>query len=231
MIKKTAKRLIKASVFIIVILLIVGGMGLFVNKVKTQNTSQNETIQEPTTYEEPSKISWRGAILLILVFIIIIWILRYVIKKSPDFYKLLNDGEVIEESRRILSEIYNFNFENKKGSAIYYFSYYNGGDKRYPRALVGWNLKQRQDSEGSLDPINAHIVSIDVSRRNTKYDHQFIGSLTKDEALKYLHDVQFGRIGQSVDPVKQQKIILSEAEQEAIEEVKKEKIKEEIKKK
>jgi hypothetical protein len=54
--------------------------------------------------------------------------------------------------------------------------------------------------------------------------------LTKDEALKYLHDLYFGRIGQSSDPIKQEKIILSEAEQEAIEELKKEKLKEEVKK-
>lgn len=231
MVKKSVKTLIKASVFIIVILLIVGAMALIVKNVKTSKIDQNNTIQEPPTYKEQSKITWEGAILIFLIFIIVIGILRYVIKKSPDFYKLLKDEEVIEESRRILSEIYNFGFENKKGSVIYYLSYYNGGDKRYPRATIGWNLKQRHDSEGSIEPINAHIVSIDISRRNTKYDHQFLGSLTKDEALKYLHDIQFGKIGQSVDPIKQQKIILSEAEQEAIEEVKKEKIKEEIKKK
>lgn len=230
MVKKSTKTIIKVSIFIIFILFIIGLIGLAVrnNSVPANN---NETIQESQTYNENEGISGSGALLLIFIFIIVIGILTYAVKKSPDFYKILSDKKVIEESKRMLSELYNFGFENKTGSVVYYLSYYNAGDKRFPRALVGWNLKQRNDSEGSIEPIKEHIVSIDLSRKNPKRDHQFLSSLTKDEALKYLHDIQFGRIGQSVDPIKQEKIIISQAEQEAIEEVKKEKIKGELKKK
>jgi len=233
MVKKSTKRLIKISFVIFILLLIIGFIALVVKTSKpTVSYDGNETIiQKPEeTVKEPMKISPKGAFLLIALFSIVIIILMFVVKRSPDFYKILNDEKTIAESRRILSEVYNFNFENEQGSVVYYLSYYNGGDKRYPRALIGWNLKQRNDSEGSIEPLTAHLVSIDISRRSPSYDHQFLGSLTKDDALKYMHDIQFGKIGQSIDPIKQEKIILSEAEQEAIEEVKKEKIKGELKK-
>lgn len=224
MVNKTTKRTIKVSLLIIAILLVIGIIGFSITSKQSDVGYEDENSQEPST------ISGRGVFLLGIIFIIIILILFYVIRKSPDFYKVLTDEETIEASRDILLNLYNFDFENKKGSVAYYLSYYNGGDKRYPRAIIGWSLKQRNESEGSIEPLHAHIVTIDISRKNPNRDHQFLSSLTKDEALKYLHDLYFGRIGQSSDPIKQEKIILSEAEQEAIEELKKEKLKEEVKK-
>jgi len=230
MVSKTTKTVIKITLLIIVILLIVGIIGFSIKykepKIDTNSTTNSTSI----SYEDKTNISGRGVFLLGVIFVIVLFILFYIIRKSPDFYRVLTDEETIEVSKDMLVNLYNFSFENKQGSVTYYLSYYNGGDKRYPRAIVGWNLKQRNDAEGSIEPLHAHIVAIDLSRKNPDRDHQFLGSLTKEEALKYLHDLYFGRIGQSVDPIKQERIILSEAEQEAIEELKKEKLKEEVKK-
>jgi hypothetical protein len=224
MVNKTTKKIIKVSLLIIAILLVIGIIGFSIT------SNQSDVEYEDKSSDDTTTISGKGVFLLGIIFITILIILFYIIRKSPDFYKVLTDEETIEASREILLNLYNFNFENKKGSVAYYISYYNGGDKRYPRAIIGWNLKQRSEAEGSIEPLQAHMVTIDISRKNPDRDHQFLSSLTKDEALKYLHDLYFGRIGQSSDPIKQEKIILSEAEQEAIEELKKEKLKEEVKK-
>ena len=230
MVSNTTKKIIKVSLLIFVILLVVGIIGFTITS-KQPKIEQNQTTNSTSiSYEDKTTVSGRGALLLGVIFVTVLIILFYIIRRSPDFYKLLTDEETIKVSREILLNLYNFNFENKQGSVAYYFSYYNGGDKRYPRAIIGWNLKQRGDAEGSIEPLHAHILTIDLSRKNPDRDHQFLGALTKEEALKYLHDLYFGRIGQSVDPIKQERIILSEAEQEAIEELKKEKLKEEVKK-
>jgi len=230
MVSKTTKTIIKVSLLIFVILLVVGIIGFSIKykqpKIDTNSTTNSTAI----SYEDKTTISGRGVLLLGVIFITVLIILFYIIRKSPDFYRVLTDEETIAVSKEMLVNLYNFSFENKQGSITYYLSYYNGGDKRYPRAIIGWNLKQRSDAEGSIEPLHAHILTIDLSRKNPDRDHQFLGSLTKDEALKYLHDLYFGRLGQSVDPIKQERIILSKAEQEAIEELKKEKLKEEVKK-
>jgi hypothetical protein len=230
MVSNTTKKIIKVSLVIIVILLVIGIIGFTITS-KQPKIEHNETTNSTSiNYEEKTTVSGRGALLLGVIFITVLIILFYIIRRSPDFYRVLTDEETIAVSKEMIVNLYNFNFENKQGSVTYYLSYYNGGDKRYPRAIVGWNLKQRSDAEGSIEPLHAHIVAIDLSRKNPERDHQFLGSLTKDEALKYMHDLYFGRLGQSVDPIKQERIILSEAEQEAIEELKKEKLKEEVKK-
>ncbi len=230
MVSKTTKTIIKVTLLIFVILLVVGIVGFSIKSKQPKIDTNSTTNSTSISYEDKTSISGRGVLLLGVIFVIVLFILFYVIRKSPDFYRVLTDEETIEVSKEMLVNLYNFSFENKQGSVTYYLSYYNGGDKRYPRAIVGWNLKQRNDAEGSIEPLHAHIVAIDLSRKNPDRDHQFLGSLTKEEALKYLHDLYFGRIGQSVDPIKQERIILSEAEQEAIEELKKEKLKEEVKK-
>jgi len=230
MVSNTTKKIIKVSLFIFVILLVIGIIGFTITSKQPQIEHNETTNSTSIDYEDKTTISGRGVLLLGVIFITVLIILFYIIRKSPDFYRVLTDEETIEVSREMLISLYNFNFESKQGSVAYYLSYYNGGDKRYPRAIIGWNLKQRSDAEGSIEPLHAHLVTIDISRKNPNRDHQFLSSLTKEEALKYLHDLYFGKIGQSVDPIKQERIILSEAEQEAIEELKKEKLKEEVKK-
>jgi len=93
----------------------------------------------------------------------------------------------------------------------------------YPKELA------KKDVYGYKNEYGSTIVSISESFRKK---HEPFAAPIKEriKALKYLHDLYFGRLGQSVDPIKQERIILSEAEQEAIEELKKEKLKEEVKK-
>ena len=218
------------SVLFVFVILIVGVVFLISKNIKEKSNelppgNETESVQEGVDEEESGK----GFFLIALIFLIVIGAIAYVVKKSEGFQKILTDEEAIEESRKILREKYRFSFQNKEGSVVFYFSYYNAGDKRFPRAIVGWDLESRNDSAGSVEPIDYHLTTIDISRKNPKYDHQFLGSLTKKEALNYLHDIQFGRTGQSVDPIKQEKLVLSAAEEAAIDELKKERAKKLIK--
>jgi hypothetical protein len=64
--------------------------------------------------------------------------------------------------------------EKGQGSCVFYHSYYEAGDNRFPRAVIGWSLKQRT-IDGNIDPIETDMLVIDISRKKAEYIFSFLG--------------------------------------------------------
>ena len=85
MVSNTTKKIIKVSLLIFVILLVIGIIGFTITskqpKIEHNETTNNTTID----YQDKTTISGRGALLLGVIFITVLIILFYIIRRSPDF--------------------------------------------------------------------------------------------------------------------------------------------------
>lgn len=221
--------LILGIIFIFGLIFTEAGKDKGYDVVEEEKNTTQEGNQTDDGTKENEKISGGEIFFLLLLFAGIIFALIIVQKNSPGAWKLLKDKEVREKAKKILEDEYDFMFEKNQGSVVFYIPYYVSGDKRFPRAVVGFSLRQRTN-DGNIDPVKTDMIIIDVSRKDLAYDSELIGSMTWKEAVDYIYNRGFGKTGQSPAPVKQEKIIVSEAEQELIDEIKKDEIKEKFKK-
>jgi len=235
MTKNSTRNIIKIIVAIFIILIIIGGIAVVMKtnndgeKDNEEDNVENSTTQKTEEKKEESA-SKSGIFLSFLIVIVMIIVIFFVMKKSPQFYKLMSDEETRDLAKNILLKQYGFNLENDLGSTVYFIPYYSNGDKRWPRAIVGWNIKQRMNFEQNVDPIKESIIAIDINRRDPKTDHRLLGSMTREDAETYIHNVLSGKTSQSPAPHKQEKTVISEAQQEAIKEFEKDELKGRLKK-
>jgi hypothetical protein len=232
--EKKSNKLLKVIVILGLILAVILVFGLIFSEaskdkgydvVEEENNKTQEGNQTDDGTQQKENISGGEVIFLFIIFAGIIFALIIVQKNSPGAWKLLKDKEVREKAKKILEDEYDFMFDKNQGSVVFYISYYIGGDKRFPRAVVGFSLKQRTN-DGNIEPVKTDIIAIDVSRKDLAYDSELLGSMTQKEVIDYIYNRGFGKTGQSPAPMKQEKIIVTEAEQELIDEIKKDKIKE-----
>ncbi|MCH7851108.1 MAG: hypothetical protein IH845_05690 [Nanoarchaeota archaeon] len=227
---KSNKTLIKVSVILVIILLVFGGLVFFI-KAKNPEPENDETSLEEENEDpgEDNKPTGSAIFLVAIIFAMIIGFLVMAIKKTPQFYSLLEDSKVIEEVRRIIVEDHNFRLENKKGALHYYLPYYFQGNRNFPRAIVGFDMKSSRDDNYNISPIKYNIVTLDINRKNPNFDTQLLPAMDFEEANKYLKDVRTGKISQSPSPSKQDQIVISQAQSKAIEEAEIDKLKEALK--
>jgi hypothetical protein len=236
--EKKSNKLLKTILIIGLILGIIFIFGLIFTEagkdkgydvVEEENNTTQEGNQTDDGTKQQENISGGEVVFLLILFAGIIVALLIVQKNSPGAWKLLKDKEVREKAKKILEDEYDFMFDKNQGSVVFYNSYYVGGDKRFPRAVIGFSLRQRTN-DGNIEPVITDIVVIDVSRKDLAYDSELLGSMTQREVIDYIYDRGFGKTGQSPAPIKQEKIIMTEAEIELADEIKKEGIKEKLKK-
>lgn len=222
---KLPKTLIKVFVLVIILLAIlviaIWALAPNIDSEIPQNTTDQNSSTNP---QEQKSVPW--ALFGIIGAVVgAVFIAIFFIRKSGSGYSVLSDQGVKDYVRDYLLQ-HNFKLENKQGALYYYIPYFFAGDKRYPRALIGWNIFS--DRSGIV-PMKAHIVTLDINRRSPNYDTRLLSSMTYEEAETYVHKVQIGRTSSSPAPVKQDQIVISEAAQEAFEEAEKEKYKEAFK--
>jgi len=139
---------------------------------KPEGKPEDKAEEAKTEEKKEESASKSGIFLSFLIVIVMIIVIFFVMKKSPQFYKLMSDEETRDLAKNILLKQYGFNLENDLGSTVYFIPYYSNGDKRWPRAIVGWNIKQRMNFEQNVDPIKESIIAIDINRRDPKTDHR-----------------------------------------------------------
>lgn len=223
---KQIKKVVKWSVLSIIFIgLIIFIVFLFSNGEENQS-QKNQSANQSSEGAEGNKVNNTGlAIFFSVLFLVIVAGLVIMTKRYPHIYKILNDEETKEFARKLLVERHKFPLQNKKGAVYFYYPYYFGGNKQFPRAIVGFNL---DSDRTNIPPSLYKIIAVDVNRRNPKSDSALFPPTEFKELLSQLHDIKSGKTGESMSPLKQERQFISEAELEAIEGVRKEEIKERL---
>lgn len=233
--KKTIKYL---SLFIILILVVGFFIMILTSGEKTSGNNILGCINSSATNFNPNANQDDGscqynqevdntALFLIGLILVVLMIGTYAYTKtSPKFQNILSDDKAKDYARNYLIEKHNFRLQNNKGALYYYYPYYSAGNKNLPRALVCFN--QNSDRTNTEPQIN-EIITVDVNRKDPERDTALFPPMDFISMMKLIQDIKSGKTGESISPVKQQKQVFSEVEMEAIEETRKDNVKEALK--